>query len=150
MSGKVERRKRLLCKKCGWINYDNPLPVTVCLVKDKQGKVLLIKRGIPPAKNYWALPGGFVDAREDPEKACIRELWEETGIKGKIKRLSGVYIRKKSFYGAIIIIGYEVDPVNGRIKIGPEIKDLKFVDRKNLPYIPFDSHRRIIRKAFRR
>jgi 8-oxo-dGTP diphosphatase len=42
--------------------------------------VLLIERGREPFKNKWALPGGFVDLDETLEKACIRELEEETGL----------------------------------------------------------------------
>lgn len=43
-------------------------------------KVLLIKRGQEPYKNRWALPGGFIEMDETLEKACIRELEEETGL----------------------------------------------------------------------
>ncbi len=44
-------------------------------------KILLIERGREPFKNRWALPGGFIDMDETLEKACIRELHEETGLK---------------------------------------------------------------------
>ncbi len=47
----------------------------------KIDKLLLIKRGNHPCIGYWALPGGFVEYREDIEKAALRELMEETGIK---------------------------------------------------------------------
>lgn len=43
-------------------------------------KVLLIKRGRPPFKDMYALPGGFVNSDESVDDAARRELQEETGI----------------------------------------------------------------------
>ena len=45
------------------------------------GKVLLIKRGNHPCIGWWALPGGFVDYKENLDIAALRELEEETGVK---------------------------------------------------------------------
>ena len=42
--------------------------------------MLLVKRGNPPAKGVWAIPGGGVELGETLEKAAEREVLEETGI----------------------------------------------------------------------
>lgn len=47
----------------------------------KEGlKVLMVKRRNHPSIGYWALPGGFVNIREDIDLAAKRELLEETGV----------------------------------------------------------------------
>ncbi|MDO5154708.1 MAG: NUDIX domain-containing protein [Eubacteriales bacterium] len=48
--------------------------------KEKELKVLLIKRRNHPDIHKWALPGGFVDIDENIDVAAYRELQEETNI----------------------------------------------------------------------
>ncbi len=48
---------------------------------EKDLKLLLIRRKNHPSIGWWALPGGFVDIREDADAAAKRELEEETGLK---------------------------------------------------------------------
>ncbi|MDO4537868.1 MAG: NUDIX hydrolase [Coriobacteriales bacterium] len=54
-------------------------------------RVLLIQRGGHPCLGSWALPGGFVEPKEDVETAVARELAEETGITGIACEQLGVY-----------------------------------------------------------
>ncbi|GAA3991418.1 NUDIX domain-containing protein [Streptomyces marokkonensis] len=71
------------CSACGTAAYRNPLPVAVALqpVYDAQGTALVvITRTVAPARGGVALPGGYVDDREDWRRAVVRELEEETGI----------------------------------------------------------------------
>jgi 8-oxo-dGTP diphosphatase len=68
-----------------------PLLATDCVVFDSQDRVLLIRRGHPPFKGDYALPGGFVEIGERVEDACRRELREETGIDVRELKLVGVY-----------------------------------------------------------
>jgi len=68
-----------------------PLLVVDCVAVDPKGRVLLIRRGNPPFKGSYALPGGFVDVGERVEDACRRELMEETGVRAGKLTLIGVY-----------------------------------------------------------
>ena len=146
---KIDGRKRLVCQKCGWICYENPLPVVVCAVRNKEGKILIAKRNFAPGVNKWALPGGFVESNETPEIACLRELREETGLKGEIKRLIGIYLQKYREYGSILVIGYEITVSKCSLSLNSELKDGKFLDKEELPVIPFLSHRKIIERFFK-
>lgn len=54
-------------------------------------KVLLIKRGNHPSIGAWALPGGFVNMKENLEDTARRELEEETGVAGLLMEQIGAY-----------------------------------------------------------
>ena len=58
----VDGRKRLVCQKCGWIHYKNPLPVAVCVARNKESKILITKGNFAPGINRWVLPGGFIES----------------------------------------------------------------------------------------
>ncbi|MBN1522406.1 MAG: NUDIX hydrolase [Candidatus Aureabacteria bacterium] len=147
ISKRIDGRKRLACQKCGWIHYNNPLPVAVCVARDRERKIFVAKRNLAPGKNKWALPGGFIESQEAPEDACLRELEEETGLKGRISRWLGAYIQKTRHYDTLLVIGYEVDVFSDSFSLNSELKDAKFFSKNNLPLIPFSSHRKIIEKA---
>ncbi len=144
----IEGEKRFLCPKCHWIHYQNPLPSAAALVKNNKDEVLLVKRGIEPGKGQWALPSGFIEIHEAPDQACLRELEEETGLKGKIVRLLGVYSQKSSLYRNVLIIGYEVK-ASGKIIPGSDSLSADFFSPQKLPAIPFSSHRDIIQDGLK-
>lgn len=62
--------------------------------KEKELKVLLIKRNNHPDIHKWALPGGFVNIDEDLDKAAYRELEEETNVRN-------VYMEQLYTYGKV-------------------------------------------------
>jgi mutator protein MutT len=65
-------------------------PLVECagaVVRDQHGRLLLVRRGHPPAEGRWSLPGGRVEPGETPAQAARREVREETGLEVEIGRL---------------------------------------------------------------
>lgn len=140
---RIEDRNRVVCPACGWIAYENPLPSAAAFVKNPDQQVLLVKRGVEPGKGKWALPSGFIEIDETPERACLRELKEETGLDGKNLRLLGVYSQPSVMYKNVLIIGYEVD-ATGALTAGSDSLIARFFPPSELPEIAFPSHRQMI------
>lgn len=79
MEGEILRKR---CPNCGHIDYKNPYPCIAAIVVNKEGKILLGKRGeesIYPLK--WCLPCGYIEYDETYVEATIREVEEEMGIR---------------------------------------------------------------------
>ncbi|MFH1645488.1 MAG: NUDIX hydrolase [Candidatus Omnitrophota bacterium] len=146
---KIDGCHRQICVRCGWINYKNPLPVTVALAVNSEKKILIAKRAHAPGLNRWAFPGGFVENGESAEAGCLRELREETGIRGKIIRLLGVYPQQSELYGSLLVVGYEVSAVTSKIRVSKEIKEAMFVNNSDIPVLPFRSHKQVLEAYLR-
>ena len=111
----------------------------------EKGKVLLVKRSIPPFFGFWTLPGGHVDYGENVEKAIKREMKEELGVPVKIKKLFGVYSdpkRDPRYHTASVV--YLLEKTKGRIRLNHESSEFRYFSLENLPKkIGFD-HRKIL------
>ncbi len=125
------------------MKYKKP-SLTVDGIIEKDSKILLIKRGNEPFKNKWALPGGFVEYGEKTEKAVVREIFEETGLKTDIKNLFGVYSDpNRDPRGHTVSVVYSLKVIGGKLKSGDDACDAEFFDLNKLPDLGFD-HKKII------
>lgn len=87
-------------------------------------KVLLTQR---TDNGRWCLPGGAMEAGESAAEACEREVWEETGLRVRVKQLIGVYSNpdqlviypdgNKVF---IVVLGFEAEVLEGRLGLNNE------------------------------
>lgn len=59
-----------------------------CIIYDENGDVLMLHRKTPN-RAQWEIPGGGVEAGEEPDAAAIRELQEEMGVTVRIVRELG-------------------------------------------------------------
>lgn len=57
----------------------------------KDGKVLLVKRGVEPSIGLWAIPGGTLKLGESLRDCAERELLEETAITAKAQECIYVF-----------------------------------------------------------
>ncbi len=59
----------------------SPTPVVgVAVLVERDGAILLVKRGTPPKAGRWSLPGGHVEVGEPVREAARREVAEECHI----------------------------------------------------------------------
>ena len=76
--------KRYCCQDCDSIFYTNPNNVVGALcIRDN--KILMAKRDINPRKGLWTLPAGFMENAETLQEGAIRETFEETVQRQKLK-----------------------------------------------------------------
>ena len=91
-------------------------------------RVLLVRRGNPPHKGAFALPGGFVDGHESAEDAVLRELAEETGLVGRVVGLVGLYSRPgRDPRGPTATATYLVDAPKGKVRAGDDASAARFL-----------------------
>ncbi len=69
------------------------------VVVREDGRVLTIKRA---DNGTWEPPGGVLELTEAPEDGVRREVYEETGVKIRVDRLTGVY--KNTARGIVALV----------------------------------------------
>jgi len=107
----------------GIVFYDN----SIIIVKNK-------RRDIGLNKSFWGFPKGHLEDGEKPAEAAVREVYEETGFKVKLKRdkpiaesrydinlEDGVIHKTVWFYEMKVINAFEKEPDN-------EIEELAIVN----------------------
>ncbi len=138
-------------------SYDYPHPavttdVVLFTIRHARLEILLIRRGHDPFKGYWALPGGFVGIDEDLEACALRELAEETGVRG-------VYLEQLYTFGKplrdprerIITVAYFALVAEERceLRAGSDAADVGRFEVRGLPRLAGD-HDQIIALAHQR
>jgi 8-oxo-dGTP diphosphatase len=90
------------------------------VVRD-DGCVLAVRRR---DNQHWEPPGGVLELAETFDHGVRREVFEETGIKVRVERLSGVY---KNMSRGIVALVFRCSPVSGRLSTTDETVSVRWL-----------------------
>ena len=109
---------------------DHPGGVCV-LALDDEGRVLLVRQfRYPYEKVLTEIPAGKLEYGEDPEKAALRELREETGaVPGKFRSLGELY-PSPGYCGEIIRLYLAQELTFGETALDED----EFLDVERMPF----------------
>jgi len=120
--------------------------IVIFTIQAGELRALLVKRGIPPFVDQFAIPGGFVLEDESLDEAALRELKEETGV-------SDVYLEQLYSFGdpgrdprgRVISVAYFalIAADHSALAAGSDAAEARWWPVGNLPDLAFD-HRKIL------
>jgi len=99
-------------------------------ILDEQGRVFLTRR---TDNGQWCLPGGRMESGESAAEACEREVWEETSLHVRVKRLVGVYSHTDQLVvypdgnkAHIVALHFEAEIINGTPALSNETTEFGY------------------------
>lgn len=120
------------------------------------GRTLLIRRGHPPLKGEWSIPGGTLELGETLQEGARREVMEETGIEVRVGELIEIFdpvFRDKE--GRIryhfVIADDLCQAVSGEASAGGDVTAVAWAREEELEKFSLTpTATRVLRKAFAR
>lgn len=110
-------------------------------------RILLTRRA---DNGRWCLPGGHLEAGEDAEEACVREMREETGLDVRVVRLIGVYSSPHFVldYGdrgryQVVALNFEVERSGGQLGLSDETTEVGYFSAAEIAGLDLLEHHRL-------
>jgi 8-oxo-dGTP diphosphatase len=128
---------RRVCTACRAIHYAHPkTAVGVAVFRDD--RLLLVRRVMDPGRGRWTVPGGYLDAGEDPRVAAAREVAEEAAVEVDVGDVVDVFANGPED-GSTLFVLYTGRWVSGEPSAGDDADDAAFFGRDELPPLAFSS-----------
>ena len=110
-------------------------------------KILLTRR---TDNDRWCLPGGGLDPGESVIETCVREVWEETGLRVQVRKLTGVYSNPHEVLEYAdgnryhtIAFNFDVEVISGELTTSEETKEIGYFSIEELHELDFMNRHRI-------
>lgn len=119
---------RLVCPDadCGYVHWNNPVPVVAAVVEHDGEIVLTRSRGWP--EGMFGLVAGYLEAGETPETGILREVAEELGLTGQVAAFIGHYAFPEKNQ---LLLCYHVQAA-GELRVGEELAEIRRVAPERL------------------
>ncbi|MFD5562921.1 NUDIX domain-containing protein [Kitasatospora griseola] len=128
-----------------WVWHAKFMVGVTGIVRDDEGRVLLLKHRLWPEGRQWGLPSGYANKGESFEETVVREVREETGLTVEVGELA--YL--KSGFKLRLEVAYEALLVGGRIEVESfEILEARWFSPDDLPEGLQESHRELIHRQW--
>lgn len=129
----MQGRARLACSSpgCGFVHWNNPIPVVAGLVQWQDGYLLARNVNWPAA--MFSLLTGFLEEGESPEAAVTREIREELGVSTQNVEFVGHFPLPRFNQ---LIIAYTLR-TTGVLTLGEEIAEVKMLSSSELAGFDF-------------
>lgn len=92
--------------------------VANAIIMNLKGQILMTQRYDPQNPNIhllWQIPGGGIERKETPQEACIREAFEETGLKVRLLTPDPFVVRQSYPEIRFILNVFLTEPISGTI-----------------------------------
>ncbi|MDQ1696000.1 MAG: 8-oxo-dGTP diphosphatase [Frankiaceae bacterium] len=100
----------------------HPVECAGAVVRDAEGRLLLVRRGHPPSEGLWSLPGGRIEPGESAAQAAAREAREETGLNVLVGKLLGTV----DLWGNYRIHDFAATVVGGELRAGDDAAEVRW------------------------
>ena len=104
---------------CGFVQWGNPTPAVGALV-EHEGTIILARNAVWP-EGWFALITGYLEAKEDPKAAVVREVKEELNLDAIATNPIGNYIFERKNE---VMLCYHV-VTTGEVKLSPELSEYR-------------------------
>ncbi len=112
------------------------IPCVGAIVRDADGRLLVIRRGRPPGVGLWSIPGGRVEPDEALADAVRREVLEETGLDVDVDAVAGTVLIPAASPGDTYLVTDFHATVTagspGRLVAGDDAADARWVTQEEL------------------
>ena len=112
-----------------------PPEVCVGAVVIEDGRLLLVRRARAPAAGRWSIPGGRVERGESLAGAVVRELAEETGLRGRCEGFVG--------WSELITEEHHVVILDFRVRVGEGSTPMAGDDAADVRWVPLGEVERL-------